>query len=157
MKLPSPMLASALGAVAILSTFPMLPAMAQQDQPASNASQLGYVANLPQSTTSNTDFRHVVFTGKHIQLVLMTLPPGQEIGQESHENVDQFVRVESGSAVLKLGEEEHRLEPGVAVIIPAGVQHNVVNAGTEPLQLYTIYAPPEHPAGTVQRTKPAQQ
>lgn len=84
----------------------------------------------------------------------MTLQPGEEIGQETHDEHDQFIRVESGTGTVKLNGEEHRLSDGVAVVIPAGVQHNVINtANEEPLRLYTLYSPPEHPEGTVHATK----
>lgn len=114
----------------------------------------GYVTNIERDTLENTDYRRVLFTGRNMQLVLMTLQPGEEIGRETHDEHDQFIRVESGSGKVMLGREEHRLEDGVAVVIPAGVEHNVVNtSANEPLRLYTLYGPPEHPDGTVHRTK----
>jgi mannose-6-phosphate isomerase-like protein (cupin superfamily) len=114
----------------------------------------GYVSNIEQDTLSNEDYRRVLFTGRNTQLVLMTLRPGEEIGRETHEEHDQFIRVESGEGVVMLGGEEHRLEDGTAVVIPAGVEHNVINTSRdERLRLYTLYSPPEHPDGTVHRTK----
>lgn len=115
---------------------------------------VGYVTNIEKATLENENFRRVLFTGPHTQLVLMTLRPGEEIGLETHEEHDQFIRVETGSGKVRLGEEEHPLSDGVSVVIPAGTRHNVVNtSSTEPLRLYTLYSPPEHPDGTVHRTK----
>ena len=115
---------------------------------------LGYVTNIEKDTLENTDYRRVLFTGRNTQLVLMTLQPGEEIGLEVHEEHDQFIRVESGIGSAVLNGEKHRLEDGTAVVIPAGVEHNVINTSPgEPLRLYTLYSPPEHPAGTVHRTK----
>ena len=114
----------------------------------------GYVTNIENDTLENEDYRRVLFTGRNTQLVLMTLQPGEEIGRETHEEHDQFIRVESGTGSAILNGEKHRLGDGVAVVIPAGVEHNVVNTSRdEPLRLYTLYSPPEHPDGTVHRTK----
>ena len=113
----------------------------------------GYVTNIERDTTKNDDFRRVLFTGPNTQLVLMTLKPGEEIGAETHKGHDQFLRVESGRAVVQLDGVEHQLEDGSAVVVPAGVRHNVINRGDSPLRLYTLYSPPEHPDGTVHRTK----
>jgi mannose-6-phosphate isomerase-like protein (cupin superfamily) len=93
------------------------------------------------------------FTGAQLQLTVMSLAPGEDIGAEVHDDHDQFLRVERGSARLELGEETHELEDDWAVIVPAGVLHNVVNTGEGELKLYSLYAPPEHPDGTVHRTK----
>jgi mannose-6-phosphate isomerase-like protein (cupin superfamily) len=115
---------------------------------------IGFVGNIEDQTLQNTDYRRVLFTGKMTQLVLMSIQPGDEIGLEVHEDHDQFIRVESGSGVALLNGERHQLSDGVAVVVPAGVEHNVVNTSSDtPLQLYTLYAPPEHPEGTVQKTK----
>jgi mannose-6-phosphate isomerase-like protein (cupin superfamily) len=115
---------------------------------------IGFVGNIEDQTLQNTDYRRVLFTGKKTQLVLMSLQPGIEIGMEVHEDHDQFIRVESGAGVAILNGERHQLSDGVAVVVPAGVEHNVVNTSKDkPLQLYTLYAPPEHPDGTVQKTK----
>jgi mannose-6-phosphate isomerase-like protein (cupin superfamily) len=115
---------------------------------------VGYVTNIENDTLENEDYRRVLFTGRNTQLVLMTLRPGDEIGLETHEEHDQFIRVESGTGSVILNGEKHALEDGVAVVIPAGTEHNVINTSkSEPLRLYTLYSPPEHPDGTVHRTK----
>jgi mannose-6-phosphate isomerase-like protein (cupin superfamily) len=114
----------------------------------------GYVTDIERDTLGNADYRRVLFTGPKLQLVLMTLQPGEEIGRESHEGHDQFIRVEEGEGEALLGGERHKLADGVAVVIPSGVEHNVVNTSrTKALKLYTLYGPPEHPDGTVHRTK----
>lgn len=113
----------------------------------------GYVTNIEQDTLDNGDYRRVLYTGPKMQLVLMTLQPGDEIGLETHEGHDQFIRIEAGTGKVALDGEERSLEDGSAVVIPAGTAHNVVNTGDTPLRLYTLYAPPEHPEGTVHRTK----
>lgn len=115
----------------------------------------GYIGSIEQVTLENPNFRRVLFTGKHSQLVVMTLPPGEDIGNEVHADVDQFFRIEAGDARFVFGgKEEHLVHSGDAVVVPAGTFHNVVNASaTKPLKLYTLYAPPQHPDGTVQRTK----
>jgi mannose-6-phosphate isomerase-like protein (cupin superfamily) len=118
------------------------------------ATTAGYVTNIERDALSNEDYRRVVFTGRNAQLVLMSLKPGEEIGRETHAEHDQFIRVEAGRGIAVLGGKEHTLSDGVAVVIPAGVEHNVVNTSADiPLRLYTLYSPPEHPDGTVQRTK----
>lgn len=115
---------------------------------------VGHVTNIEQDTLENEDYRRVLFTGPNMQLVLMTLQPGEEIGLETHDEHDQFIRIEAGSGVVRLNKEEHELGDGVTVVIPAGTRHNVVNTSrSEPLRLYTIYSPPEHPDGTVHRTR----
>ncbi len=114
----------------------------------------GYVANIEKDTIANVDFRRVVFTGPNMQLVLMTLRPGEEIGLETHNGHDQFIRVEAGAGYVQLNGERSALEDGSAVVIPAGVEHNVVNTSEdEDLRLYTLYSPPEHPDGTVHHTR----
>jgi len=114
----------------------------------------GYVTNIETDTLTNQNYRQVLYTGSHTQLVLMKLEPGEEIGKETHAEHDQFIRVESGSGSVLLNGEEHRLGDGVAVVIPAGVEHNVINTSRNtPLRLYTLYSPPEHPDGTVHHTK----
>jgi mannose-6-phosphate isomerase-like protein (cupin superfamily) len=115
---------------------------------------VGYVTNIEQDTLESEDYRRVLFTGPNTQLVLMTLKPGEEIGLETHDEHDQFIRIEAGRGIVRLNDEEHELGDGVAVVIPAGTRHNVVNTSAdEPLRLYTLYSPPEHPDGTVHRTK----
>ena len=114
----------------------------------------GYITNIERDTLANEDFRRVLFTGPHMQLVLMTLQPGEDIGQETHEEHDQFIRVEAGTGVARLNGEESPLEDGSIVVIPAGVEHNVVNTSEdEALRLYTLYSPPEHAEGTVHHTR----
>jgi mannose-6-phosphate isomerase-like protein (cupin superfamily) len=114
----------------------------------------GYVTNIEAKTLANERFREVLFTADNVQLVLMTLKGGEEIGLETHDDVDQFIRVEAGQGKAILDGVEHALEDGSAVVIPAGTAHNIVNASpTEPLRLYTLYSPPEHPDGTVHATK----
>ncbi len=113
----------------------------------------GYVDNIEEATNSNGDFRRVLYTGKNLQLVLMTLQPGDEIGEEVHEDRDQFFRVEDGRGTVYIDGASNQVEDDFAVIVPAGARHNVVNTGDEPLKLYTIYGPPEHRDGVVHRNK----
>ena len=115
----------------------------------------GYVGAIERTTLENDFFRQVLFTGKYAQLVVMALQPGEEIGDEVHGDVDQFFRIEAGQAKFVFGDtEEHVVGDGDAVVVPAGTYHNVVNASSdEPLKLYTIYSPPNHPDGTVHKTK----
>ncbi len=113
----------------------------------------GYCENIDERTVANNDFRRVLYTGKNLQLVLMTLQPGEEIGAEVHEDRDQFFRIEEGSGVVDIDGAENRVSDDFAVIVPAGARHNVRNTGAAPLRLYTIYGPPEHLDGTVQSTK----
>lgn len=114
----------------------------------------GYVTNIESDTLTNQNYRQVLYTGPHTQLVLMKLEPGEEIGKETHAEHDQFIRVESGTGTVLLNGETHRLSDGVAVVIPAGVEHNVINTSSNaPLRLYTLYSPLEHPEGTVHHTK----
>ncbi len=114
----------------------------------------GYVGSIEKKTLKNTNFREVVFTGKHAQLVVMCLKPNEDIGFEVHSTVDQFFRVEEGEAKFVLAGKEHLVHSGDAVVVPAGTRHNVINASPKlPLKLYTLYSPPNHPAGTVHETK----
>jgi mannose-6-phosphate isomerase-like protein (cupin superfamily) len=113
----------------------------------------GYCDNIEQRTVENEEFRHVLYTGHNLQLVLMTLKPGEEIGEEVHEDRDQFFRFETGSGVVIIDGRENRVEEDFGVIVPQGARHNVRNTGSEPLRLYTIYAPPEHLDGLVKATK----
>ncbi len=115
----------------------------------------GYAGSIERHALKNTFFRQVVFTGKHAQLVVMCLKPGEEIGAEVHPHVDQFFRIEQGQAkfVFEKG-EEHLVSEGDGVIVPAGTRHNVINTSkTTELKLYTIYSPPNHPDGTVHKTR----
>ena len=115
----------------------------------------GYVGAIEELTLENTNFRQVLFTAAHSQLVLMCLQPGEEIGDEVHPSVDQFFRIERGEARFVLAEKEERLvHDGDAVVVPAGTYHNVINTSKPAqLKLYTIYSPPNHPDGTVNKTK----
>ncbi|QGZ38594.1 mannose-6-phosphate isomerase-like protein (cupin superfamily) [Pseudoduganella flava] len=113
----------------------------------------GFSINLEEKTLSNEYFREVLFTTPRSQLVVMTLQAGEEIGAEKHDDTDQFIRVEEGEGKAILDGEEHALADGVAVVIPAGTHHNVINTGTAPLKLYTLYTPPEHPDGTIHKDK----
>jgi mannose-6-phosphate isomerase-like protein (cupin superfamily) len=119
----------------------------------------GWVGDIEDATLTNDTFRTVLFTGQHMQLTVMRLQPGEEIGLEMHDDLDQFIRVEEGRATVTLGPsrdevaETHQLEDDWAVIIPGGTWHNVINAGDADLKLYSLYTPPEHPDGTVHETK----
>ncbi len=115
----------------------------------------GYVGPIEKQTLENDYFRKVLFTGKHAQLVVMSLKPGEEIGNEVHKSVDQFFRIEQGEATFVFeGKEKRVVKDGDAVIVPAGTYHNVINTSRNTkLKLYTIYSPPNHPDGTVHKTK----
>jgi len=115
----------------------------------------GYHTNIEEQTLENEYFRKVLFTGNYCQLVVMSLNPGEEIGNEVHFAVDQFFRIEQGTATFVLDDKEkHKATDGDAVIVPAGTYHNVINASkTKKLKLYTIYSPPNHPDGTEHKTK----
>jgi mannose-6-phosphate isomerase-like protein (cupin superfamily) len=113
----------------------------------------GFLSQIERDTMENNNFRKVLFTAKHSQLVVMSLKPNEDIGEEVH-HLDQFIRVESGEGKAILDGEEHPLSDGTAIVIPEGVKHNIVNTSpTEPMKLYTIYSPPEHKDGTVHATK----
>lgn len=114
----------------------------------------GYLQNIEDATTANNNFRQVLYTGDHSQLVVMSLKPLEEIGKEVHPHTDQFFRVEEGEGKLIINGEEHTFHEDDAFIVPAGAEHNVINTSqTEALKLYTIYSPPNHPAGTIHATK----
>ena len=113
----------------------------------------GYVDNIERATVENEDFRRVLYTGRNLQLVLMTLPPGCDIGEEVHEDRDQFFRIEQGEGEIRIDGAANRVEDDFAVIVPAGARHNVINIGDSPLRLYTLYAPPEHRDGIVHTNK----
>lgn len=116
----------------------------------------GFKSNIEKDTLENNDFRRVLYTGKHSQLVLMNLKPGEEIGEEVHKTVDQFFRFEKGNGTVSIDGVEHRIKDGDAVIVPAGAKHNVINtAKAAELKLYTIYSPPEHQDKTIRKTKAA--
>ena len=114
----------------------------------------GYVINIEEATKENDNFRRVLYTAKHSQLVLMSLKTGEEIGEEVHNNLDQFFRFEEGEGKVVIEGEEFQIEDGFAVVIPAGTKHNIINTSSEmPLKLYTIYSPPNHRDGTIHKTK----
>ena len=114
----------------------------------------GYHADIEKITLRNEYFREVLFTGPHSQLVVMAIKPGDEIGTEIHNGNDQFFRIEAGKGKAVLAGKEFPLEDGMVVVVPAGVQHNIINtSANEMLKLYTIYSPPQHPDGTVHKTK----
>ncbi|HOB18321.1 MAG TPA: cupin domain-containing protein [Candidatus Methanoculleus thermohydrogenotrophicum] len=114
----------------------------------------GFVANIERETVENTYFRRVLYTGKYSQLVLMCLKPGEEIGEEVHDDVDQFFRFEKGEGVVVIDGVSHAVKDGSAVIVPNGANHNVLNTSkTTDLKLYTIYSPPEHRDGVVHKTR----
>jgi len=114
----------------------------------------GFVTDIETETVKNTDFRRVLYTGKFSQLVLMCLKPGEEIGEEVHDDVDQFFRFEEGEGAVVIDDVEHAVKDGSAVIVPSGAKHNVLNTSkTADLKLYTIYSPPEHQDGVVRKTR----
>jgi mannose-6-phosphate isomerase-like protein (cupin superfamily) len=113
----------------------------------------GYHDDIERATTDNGDFRRVLYTGEHLQLVVMTLQPGDEIGSEVHEDRDQFFRIEEGRGTIDIDDNSYDVVDGSGVIVPAGARHNVRNTGEELLKLYTLYGPPEHKDGVVQSTK----
>ncbi len=118
-----------------------------------------FVVNIEAATTQNNTFRTALWTGKHLQLTLMSIRPGEDIGIEVHPHLDQFVRIEEGQGLVKMGDSKQNLNfqkkvyADYAFIIPAGKWHNLINTGNEPLKLYSIYAPPQHPYGTVHETR----
>ncbi len=113
----------------------------------------GFVDNIEDLTLENDNFRKVLYTGKHTQLVVMALLPGEDIGMEIHDHVDQFFRIDKGEGTVIINDEETKISDGFAIVIPAGAGHNVINTGETPLKLYTLYSPPNHPDGTVHKTK----
>lgn len=118
-----------------------------------------YVVNIEKATLANDTFRTALWTGSNLQMTVMSIPVGGEIGLEVHEDRDQFLRVEAGRARVQMGPAEddlpfdREIEDDWVTIVPAGSWHNITNVGDEPLKLYSLYAPPEHPHGTVHRTK----
>lgn len=113
----------------------------------------GFVANIEKLTEQNNDFRRVLYTGKNLQLVLMAIQPGEDIGEEVHADRNQFFRVEKGVGEIWIDGHSSQISSDVAMIVPAGARHNVVNTGDQPLLLYTLYAPPEHMDGIIHATK----
>ncbi len=114
----------------------------------------GYIGNIEELTLANTYFRQVLYTGQHAQLVVMCLQASEDIGEEVHEIVDQFLRIEEGEGKVVMNGEERLLKDGDAIIVPAGTKHNVINTSpANHLKLYTVYSPPHHKDGTVHKTK----
>lgn len=118
-----------------------------------------FVVNIDEAAERNNNFRTAIWTGNHLQLTLMSIEPGGDIGEEIHPNVDQFIRIEDGQGLVMMGRRRDRMEfqarvnDDFAFVVPAGTWHNLVNTGSRPLKLYSIYAPPQHPRGTVHETK----
>lgn len=118
-----------------------------------------FVVNIEQATKQNNTFRTALWTGQYLQLTLMNIEPGDDIGLEMHPDVDQFIRIEEGQGIVRMGDNKENLDfqrqvyDDYVILIPAGKWHNLINTGNKPLKLYSIYAPPEHPRGTVHRTK----
>lgn len=116
------------------------------------------VIDIENATMDNTNFRTALWTGTYMQLTLMSIEPGEDIGLEMHSDLDQFIRIEAGKGYVKMGETKGNLDfkatiyENCAIIIPAGIWHNLINTGSEPIKLYSIYAPPAHPFGTVHKT-----
>ena len=118
-----------------------------------------FVINIEEATKRNTNFRMALWTGCHLQLTLMSINVGEDIGLEIHPNLDQFIRIEEGQGIVQMGDTKHNLDfqrnvyDDFVFIIPAGKWHNLINTGNRPLKLYSIYAPPQHPHGTIHQTK----
>lgn len=118
-----------------------------------------FVVNIEAATRQNCNYRTALWTGNHLQLTLMSIRVGEDIGLEIHPDTDQFLRIEQGQGIVRMGDRkdnlsfQKRISPGYSILVPAGTWHNVINTGNIPLKLYTIYAPPHHPWGTVHRTK----
>ena len=118
-----------------------------------------FVVNINEATKQNNNFRTALWTGNHLQVTLMSINVGDDIGLEVHPNVDQFIRVEEGQGLVRMGNRrdnlnfQRRVEDDLAIMVPAGTWHNVINTGNRPLKVYSIYAPPQHPKNTVHVTK----
>jgi mannose-6-phosphate isomerase-like protein (cupin superfamily) len=113
----------------------------------------GFVEDIEDLAENNDDFRHVLYTSKHLQLVLMSLKPGEEIGEEVHKSRDQFFRIEKGKGQIVIDGTTHKVKSDVAIVVPAGSRHNLINTGDKALKLYTIYGPPNHLDQLIQVTK----
>ena len=113
----------------------------------------GFIRDIEDLTEKNLNFRRVLYTAKHLQLVVMSLPPGEEIGEEVHPEHDQFFRVEKGKGEIWMDGTRSKIESDMAILVPAGARHNIKNTGDKPLKMYTIYGPPQHEDGIVQATK----
>lgn len=114
---------------------------------------IGYIGNIEDLTEENTNFRHVLYSGSKLQLVLMSIEPGKEIGGEIHADTDQFFRIEDGEGRLMLDGKTHKIKAGDGIVVPAGAHHNLICTGHEPLKIYTIYGPPHHRDQLIQKTK----
>jgi mannose-6-phosphate isomerase-like protein (cupin superfamily) len=136
-----------------LALAPAPGAHGQPTQTAKGKTMQGFVGSIEDLSEKNSDFRRVLYTGKRLQLVVMTLKPGEEIGEEVHDDGDQFFRVEEGEGEVRIDGKRSRIKSGDAVLIPAGARHNIVNTSKESLHVYTLYAPPEHRDRTVHATK----
>lgn len=118
-----------------------------------------FVVNIDEASRQNNTFRTALWTGNHLQLTLMSINVGEDIGLEIHPSIDQFIRIEQGQGLVKMGQSKDKLDfqrtvsQGFAIFVPAGTWHNLINTGARPIKLYSIYAPPQHPKGTVQKTK----
>jgi mannose-6-phosphate isomerase-like protein (cupin superfamily) len=137
--------------VAVTSAIPAV-TLAQDAADSSQTARNGFVQNIEKLTEQNDDFRRVLYTAKNLQLVVVSLPPGEHIGLETHE-VDQFFRIEQGKGEVLIEGKRRPIGPGSAVVVPAGSQHDFFNTGKSALKLYTIYAPPNHRDGVAHRTK----
>lgn len=112
----------------------------------------GYITNIEELTLNNVNFRQVLYTARHSQLVLMSILPGEEIGEEVHD-LDQFLRIEAGTGKAVVNGTEYEIRDGTGLVVPAHTSHNIINTGTEPLKLYTIYSPPDHKDKALHHTK----
>lgn len=113
----------------------------------------GFIDNIEDRTEENSNFRHVLYTGNYLQLVLMALRPGEEIGEEVHHDRDQFFRIEQGEGEVEIDGVRTRIQGDFGIVVPAGARHNVRNTGRTPMRLYTLYGPPEHRDATLHATK----
>jgi mannose-6-phosphate isomerase-like protein (cupin superfamily) len=113
----------------------------------------GFVGNIEEMTEKNQNFRRVLYTGKQLQFVLMSIKPGEDIGEEVHKDRDQFFRVEKGKGEIWIDGNKTQIKEDFGIVVPAGARHNIKNTGEKPLKLYTLYGPPEHEDGTVHVTK----
>jgi mannose-6-phosphate isomerase-like protein (cupin superfamily) len=134
--------------------FHVIAATDFQSLPKEKANMKGYVINIEKAAIENNYFRKVLYTAKNIQLVLMSLKPGEDIGEEMHQLVDQFIRIESGEGKVILNGTVHTINDGSSIVIPAGTRHNLINtSSSKPLKIYTLYSPPNHLDGTIHKTK----
>jgi len=138
--------------IAVAATLTIAVVVLGEGARAERTAHKGFVQNIEKLTQRNGDFRHVLYTAKNLQLVVMSLPPGEHIGLERHD-VDQFFRVEEGTGEVLIAGQRSPIEPGSAIVVPAGNQHDFFNTGKTALKLYTIYAPPNHRDGVVHHTK----